>query len=109
MTYNALTTVANATLEKKIPPGQYAAFPQRAGPDPTLVYILFSSLALYPLSAFITMLGKQSFNRYFRVDIYGSPISRGRDQQRKREGMVTWGFKLDEESTSDAPSRPSSP
>lgn len=66
------------------------------GPDPTLVQvqaILFSSLAASLLSAFVAMLGKQWLNRYSQVE-HGSLIDRGRNRQRKMDGMATWHFSL---------------
>lgn len=65
------------------------------GPDSTLVRvqaILFSSLAVSFLAAFLAMLGKQWLNRYSRVDMRGSLIDRSRDRQRKMNGMATWHF-----------------
>ena len=96
MSYNVLTIIANATLHN-IPPGQGTPFPQWRGPDPTLVNVqamLFSSLAVSLFAAFVAMLGKQWLNRYSQIDMRGSLIDRSRDQQRKIDGMATWGFKF---------------
>ena len=67
------------------------------GPDPNLVHvqaILFSSLAGTLLAALTAMLGKQWLNRYSQVDMHGSLTDRGRDRQRKMNGMENWGFKF---------------
>ncbi|KAF9785280.1 hypothetical protein BJ322DRAFT_1108733 [Thelephora terrestris] len=67
------------------------------GPNPTLIHvqaILFSSLAVSLLAAFVAMLGKQWLNRYSQADMRGSPTVRSRDRQRKMEGMATWRFRF---------------
>ena len=66
-------------------------------PDPNLVRvqtILFSSLAVSLLAAFVAMLGKQWLNRYSQADMHGSLIQRSRDRQRKINGMTRWHFNL---------------
>ena len=96
MSYDLLVIIANASLGNA-PTAADAAFPQWNGPEPTVVHvqsILYSSLASSLLAAFIAMLGKQWLNRYVRVDMRGSIIDRGRDRQRKIDGMVTWRFDL---------------
>ena len=65
------------------------------GPDPIIVGIqtvLFSSLSLSLIAAFITMLSKQWLRHYFSS--YGSVVERGRDRYRKIKGMNTWHFEL---------------
>ena len=66
-------------------------------PDPNLIRvqtILFSSLAVSLLAAFVAMLGKQWLNRYSQVDMHRSLIHRSRDRQRKINGMTKWHFNL---------------
>ena len=80
----------------KLPPQPDSDTPWN-GPDPTLVRvqaILFSSLAVSLLAAFVAMLGKQWLNRYSQVEMHGSLINRNRDRQRKINGMTTWHFNL---------------
>ena len=54
--------------------------------------ILFASLAVSLLSAFLAMLGKQWLNRYESTDLRGSAIERSHDRQRKLGGIVGWYF-----------------
>jgi Family of unknown function (DUF6535) len=71
--------------------------PDWVGPPSVLVTvqsILYSSLFASLLAAFGAMLGKQWLNRYARVEKRGSLIERGRDRQRKWEGMISWRFQL---------------
>ena len=94
MTYDVLMAFA-ATNGLKVAPKPSSDTPW-AGPDPTLVHIqciLYSSLAVSLLSAFVAMLGKQWLNRY-SADIHGSLIDRSRDRQRKMNGMSTWRFNV---------------
>ena len=96
MSYDVLKIIASASLGNA-PTGADAAFPQWAGPDPTIVHvqvILYSSLATSILAAFIAMLGKQWLNRYAKVEMRGSVIDRSRHRQRKINGMDTWHFDL---------------
>jgi len=65
---------------------------QWAGPPRMVVQvqaILFASLAMSLLSAFIAMLGKQWLKS---VDMRGSAIERSQNRQRKLNGVVTWYF-----------------
>ena len=54
--------------------------------------ILFASLAVSLLSAFLAMLGKQWLNRYVSTDMRGSAIERSQNRQRKLDGIVVWYF-----------------
>ena len=54
--------------------------------------ILFASLVVSLLSAFLAMLGKQWLNRYASTDMRGSAIERSQNRQRKLDGIVTWYF-----------------
>ena len=69
--------------------------PQWTGPPPTMVHvqaILFASLSISLLSAFLAMLGKQWLNRYASSDIRGSAVERSHNRQRKLDGIVAWYF-----------------
>jgi len=96
MSFQLLKIVASASLGNT-PTGADAAFPEWNGPDPTVAYvqaILYSSLAASLLAAFMAMLGKQWLSRYVRVDVHGSIVDRGRQRQRKINGMSTWYFDI---------------
>jgi len=54
--------------------------------------ILYASLAASLFASFLAMLGKQWLNRYASVNRRGSAIERGRDRQRKLDGIVAWYF-----------------
>ena len=54
--------------------------------------ILFASLVVSLLSAFLAMLGKQWLNRYASTDMRGSAIERSQNRQRKLDGIVRWYF-----------------
>lgn len=75
--------------------GNVPATPQWSGPLPRIVHvqaILYTSLALSLLSAFLAMLGKQWLNRYASTNVRGSAIERSQNRQRKLNGIVTWYF-----------------
>ena len=55
--------------------------------------LLYASLLLSLLAAFVAMLGKQWLNRYLR-DIGGSISERCGDRQRKRNGLEKWPFEI---------------
>jgi len=96
MNYHLLKIVASTSLGNT-PPGPDAAFPQWNGPDPTILRIwaiLDLSLALSFLAAFIAMVRKQWLGLHALVEMRGSIVDRGRDRQRKMDGMVTWRFDL---------------
>ena len=54
--------------------------------------ILFASLSISFLSAFVAMLGKQWLTNYDLVDVRGSALERGQNRQRKLDGTSTWKF-----------------
>ena len=54
--------------------------------------ILFASLAISLLSAFLAMLGKQWLNRYSSADVRGSAVERSHNRQQKLDGIVAWYF-----------------
>ena len=75
--------------------GNVPSLPQWTGPPRTMVdvqVILFFSLLLSLLSAFLAMLGKQWINRYASTDMRGSAIERSQNRQRKLDGIVAWYF-----------------
>ena len=55
----------------------------------TATCLMYASLLISLLAAFIAMLGKQWLNRYLRHS-GGSVIERCRDRQRKRDGLKKW-------------------
>ena len=82
--------IDNTTFGDNIP-----TLPLWTGPPPTMVnvqVILFASLAVSLLSAFLAMLGKQWLNRYASTDMRGSAIERSQNRQRKLDGIVAWYF-----------------
>ena len=95
LSYDLLWMMANSTGLN--PPAKPSSDSPWTGPDPALVNvqaILFSSLAVSLLAAFLAMLGKQWLSRYSQVDTPGSLIDRGRDRHRKMDGIATWRFKF---------------
>ena len=69
--------------------------PQWTGPPQAIVQvqaILYASLAITLLSAFLAMLGKQWLNRYASTDLRGTAIERSQNRQRKLDGIVAWYF-----------------
>ena len=69
--------------------------PRWTGPPRMIVQvqaILFASLAISLLSAFLAMLGKQWLNRYESTDLRDSPIERSHSRQRKLDGIIAWYF-----------------
>lgn len=54
--------------------------------------ILFTSLAVSLLAAFLAMLGKQWLKRYASTNMRGSPIDRSQSRQQKLDGIVAWYF-----------------
>ena len=55
--------------------------------------LMYASLLLSLLAAFVAMLGKQWLNRYLR-DTGGSIAERCGDRQRKRNGIEKWPFEI---------------
>ena len=82
--------IDNTTFGSDVP-----ALPQWTGPPHMIVQvqaILFASLALSLLSAFLAMLGKQWLNRYQSTGMRGLVIERSHNRQRKLGGMLAWYF-----------------
>ena len=80
----------NTTFGNQVP-----TLPQWTGPPPAMVHvqaILFASLSVSLLSAFLAMLGKQWLNRYVSTDNRGSAIDRCQNRQRKLDGIAAWYF-----------------
>jgi hypothetical protein len=75
--------------------GNVPTIPQWTGPPSAMVdvqAILFASLSISLLSAFLAMLGKQWLNRYASADMRGSIVERSQNRQRKLDGIVAWYF-----------------
>jgi hypothetical protein len=69
--------------------------PRWNGPSKTTVLaqaFLLTSLAASLFSAFLAMLSKQWLNLYGSVDMRETVIERGRNRQRRLDGIVTWNF-----------------
>ena len=67
-----------------------------SGPAQEIVVVtnlLYASLIISLLAAFVAMLGKQWLNRYLR-DTGGSIAERCGDRQRKRDGIEKWPFEM---------------
>jgi hypothetical protein len=67
------------------------------GPDHAVVVcqtVLYASLGISLLAAFLAMLGKQWLNRFGKAKVRGSEIDESRNRQRKLSGMVSWKFDL---------------
>ena len=56
--------------------------------------ILFASLSVTLLVAFIAVLGKQWILYYTRVTTWGNIVDRGRERQEKLAGLQKWGLQL---------------
>ena len=54
--------------------------------------ILFASLSITLLAAFIAVLGKQWILYYTRVTSFGNIVDRGKERQAKLTGFEEWGF-----------------
>jgi len=72
----------------------------------TTVTLLYASLLVSLLAAFVGMLGKQWVNRYLR-HTGGSMVERCGDRQRKFDGLEKWPFRLFIKFLHHAPDRPS--
>ena len=82
----------NTTFGGQIPPLQVWN-----GPDYDIVVcqsVLYASLGISLLAAFLAMLGKQWLNRFGKTKVRGSEIDESRNRQRKLSGMVSWKFDL---------------
>ena len=85
------------TLNNSIIPGEVPTPPTPwSGPAQEIVIVtnlLYASLLISLLAAFVAMLGKQWLNRYLR-DTGGSNAERCGDRQRKRNGIEKWPFEM---------------
>ena len=85
-----LYKIDNTTFGNVVP-----TLPQWTGPPNTIVQVqalLYASLVISLLAAFLAMLGKQWLNRYAAFGTRGSAIERSQTRQRKHNGTVTWCF-----------------
>ena len=91
----ALLRAILLTLNQSAIPGETPAAPpvQEDPPDEivTVTGLMYASLLISLLAAFIAMLGKQWLNRYLRHS-GGSMIERCGDRQRKCDGLKKWPF-----------------
>lgn len=85
------------TLNHSAIPGELPTPPTPwSGPAQDVVLatnLLYASLLMTLLAAFVAMLGKQWLNRYLR-DAGGSISERCGDRQRKRNGIKKWPFEM---------------
>ncbi|KAF9783409.1 hypothetical protein BJ322DRAFT_1070651 [Thelephora terrestris] len=85
------------TLNPSISPDEHpAAPPAWSGPLQEIITtldLLYASLLMSLLAAFVAMLGKQWLNRYLR-HAGGSVIERCGDRQRKFDGLEKWPFRV---------------
>ena len=85
------------TLNHSAIPGETPTVPlvQKYPPSEivTVTGLMYASLLISLLAAFIAMLGKQWLNRYLR-NAGGSTIERCGDRQRKCDGLKKWPFHL---------------
>lgn len=87
-----LLSLNNSAVIGDLPPPPSAW----SGPAQDIVLatnLLYASLVITLLAAFIAMLGKQWLNRYLR-DVGGSISERCGDRQRKRNGIKKWPFEM---------------
>ena len=84
------------TINQSISPGEVPALPPTwGGPRREVVTtldLLYASLLMSLLAAFVAMLGKQWVKRYLR-HIGGSIVERCGDRQRKYDGLERWQFR----------------
>lgn len=87
-----LLTLNHSILPDELPPPPTVW----SGPAQEIVLatnLLYASLVITLLAAFVAMLGKQWLNRYLR-DTGGSISERCGDRQRKRNGVKKWPFEI---------------
>ena len=88
----ALLRAILLTLNQSAIPGETPTVPQDP-PTPseivTVTCLMYASLLISLLVAFVAMLGKQWLNRYMR-NSGGSMIERCGDRQRKFDGIEKW-------------------
>ena len=93
----ALLRAILLTLNQSAIPGENPSAPPIQEDPPhdiiTVTGLMYASLLISLLAAFVAMLGKQWLNRYLR-HAGGSMIERCGDRQRKYEGLERWPFHL---------------
>jgi hypothetical protein len=88
----ALLRAILLTLNQSAIPGETPAVPPTQDPSSEIVIVtclMYASLMISLLAAFVAMLGKQWLNRYLR-NSGGSTIERCGDRQRKCDGLEKW-------------------
>jgi hypothetical protein len=85
------------SLNRSVAPNEDPAAPPAWNGPPTEIIttsdLLYASLLMSLLAAFVAMLGKQWVNRYLR-HAGGSMVERCGDRQRKLDGLEKWPFYL---------------
>ena len=85
------------SLNRSIAPDEYPTAPPAWNGPPAEVIaasdLLYASLLMSLLAAFVAMLGKQWLNRFLRHE-GGSMVERCGDRQRKFDGLEKWPFRL---------------
>lgn len=93
----ALLRAILLTLNQSAIPGESPTVPYVQGAPPSeivaVTWLMYASLLISLLAAFIAMLGKQWLNRYMR-NVGGSVIERCGDRQRKRDALEKWPFHM---------------
>ena len=93
----ALLRIILLTLNQSAIPGETPVVPPVQGDPPseivTATGLMYASLLISLLAAFVAMLGKQWLNRYLR-NSGGSMIERCGDRQRKCDGLEKWPLHL---------------
>jgi hypothetical protein len=93
----ALLRTILLTLNQSAIPSETATVPPIQEDPPseivTVTGLMYASLLISLLAAFVAMLGKQWLNRYLR-NAGGSMIERCGDRQRKFDGLKKWPFHL---------------
>ena len=91
----ALLRAILLTLNQSAVPGEISTVPPIQENPPseivTATCLMYASLLISLLAAFVAMLGKQWLNRYLR-NSGGSMIERCGDRQRKCDGLEKWPF-----------------
>lgn len=94
---NTLLTMLLDSTAGNLSPDYPDLIPQWSGPDLATVQvqcILYASLFVTLLAAFLAMLGKQWLNCYRKNEVHGSGADKCRMRERKLTGVEAWKFDL---------------
>ena len=97
-----LQTLQNQTLQKSDLTGKQVSSHPWVGPSPaqaTVLALLYASLSISLLAAFLAMLGKQWLHQYTRPE-GDSAAEKCQDRQKKLDGMELWRFRITVETLS---------